>query len=91
MIERQVMMGVKSRYTIVKKKKKGKTIILVPLTPKHVYNDQIKLKGEHEAIERENQGEEQGERRPTSSPEPKTLRQPIRPPIQTQTNIWPTL
>jgi len=49
MIERQVMMGVKSRYTIVKKKK-GKTIILVPLTPKHVYNDQIKLKGEHEAI-----------------------------------------
>ena len=56
-----------------------------------MYNDQIKLKGEHEAIERENQGEEQGEKRPTSSPEPKTLRQPIRPPIQTQTNIWPTL
>jgi hypothetical protein len=53
-----------------------------------VYNDQIKLKGEHEAIERENQGEEQGERRPTSLPEPKTLRQPIQPPIQTQTNIW---
>ena len=30
-------------------------------------NDQIKLKREHEAIVRENQGEEQGERRPSKS------------------------
>jgi hypothetical protein len=32
-----------------------------------VYDDQIKLKSEHEAIGRENQGEEQGERRPSDS------------------------
>jgi hypothetical protein len=54
--------GVKNRYTIVKN---GKTITLVPLIPKQVYDDQIKLKSEHEAIGRENQGEEQGERRPS--------------------------
>jgi len=50
--------GVKNRYTIVKD---GKTITLVPLTPKQVYDDQIKLKSEHEAMGRENQGEEQGD------------------------------
>ena len=38
--------GVKNRYTIVKN---GKTITLVPLIPKQVYDDQIKLKSEHEA------------------------------------------
>jgi hypothetical protein len=32
-----------------------------------VYDDQIKLKSEHEAIGRENHGEEQGERRPSDS------------------------
>jgi hypothetical protein len=52
--------GVKNRYTIVKN---GKTITLVHLTPKQVYDDQIKLKSEHDAMGRENQGEEQGERR----------------------------
>jgi len=62
MIGRQFMMGVKNRYTIVKD---GKTITLVPLTPKQVYDDQIKLKSEHDG--RENQGEEQGERRPSDS------------------------
>jgi hypothetical protein len=56
--------GVKNRYTIVKD---GKTITLVPLTPKQVYDDQIKLKSEHEAMGRENHGEEQGERRPSDS------------------------
>jgi len=56
--------GVKNRYTIVKD---GKIITLVPLTPKHVYDDQIKLNSEHEAMGRENQGEEQGERRPSDS------------------------
>jgi hypothetical protein len=56
--------GVKNWYTIVKD---GKAITLVPLTPKQVYDDQIKLKGEHEAMGRKNQGEEQGERRPSDS------------------------
>ena len=32
-----------------------------------MYDDQIKLKSEHEAMGRENQGEEQGERRPSDS------------------------
>ena len=36
--------GVKNRYNIVRD---GKTITLVPLTPKQVYDDQIKLKSEH--------------------------------------------
>ena len=56
--------GVKNRYTIVKD---GKTITRVPLTPKQVYDDQIKLKREHEAMGRENQGEEYGERKPSDS------------------------
>jgi len=30
-----------------------------------VYDDQIKLKSEHEAMGRENQDDEQGERRPS--------------------------
>ena len=54
--------GIKNRYTIIKD---GKTITLVPLTPKQVYDDQIKLKSEHETIGRENQGEENGERKPS--------------------------
>jgi hypothetical protein len=70
--------GVKNRYTIVKD---GKTITLVPLTPKQVYNDQIKLKSEHEEMGREDH-QIQLERKPL---------QPIRPPIQTQTNTQPTL
>jgi hypothetical protein len=56
--------GVKNKYTIVKD---GKTIIFVPLTPKQVYDNQLKLKSEHGAMGRENQGEEQGERRPSDS------------------------
>jgi hypothetical protein len=51
-------------FTIVKD---GKTITRVPLTPKQVYDDQIKLKSEHEVMGRENQCEEQGERRPSDS------------------------
>jgi hypothetical protein len=47
--------GVRNRYTTVKD---GKTITLVPLTPKQVHDDQIKLKREYdEAMGRENQGE----------------------------------
>jgi hypothetical protein len=64
MIGRQLMFGVKNRYTIVKN---DKTITLVSLTPKQVYDNQIKLKGEYEAIRKENKGEEQGERRPSES------------------------
>jgi len=56
--------GVKNRYTSVKD---GKTITLIPLTPKQVYDDQIKLKSEHEVMGRENQCEEQGKRRPSDS------------------------
>jgi len=48
-----------------------------------VYDDQIKLKGEHETMKRENQGEEHREKRPSNSIKPKTLLQPIQPPIQT--------
>jgi hypothetical protein len=70
--------GVKNRYTIVKD---GKPITLIPLTPKQVYDDQIKLKSEHEAMGRKDH---------QIRLEPKPL-QPIRPPIQTQTNIRPTL
>jgi hypothetical protein len=35
--------------------KDGKTITLVPFTPKQVYDDEIKLKREHKATGRENQ------------------------------------
>jgi hypothetical protein len=50
-----------------------------------VHGDQIKLKSEHEDMGKENQGEEQGERNHQYWPKPKTLLQPIQPPIQTQT------
>jgi hypothetical protein len=71
--------GVKNRCTIVKD---GKIITHVPLTPKQVYDDQIKLKREHEAMGREDQGEEQGEREDHHIRlEPKPL-QPLRAPIQ---------
>ena len=52
--------------------KDGKTITLVPLTPKQMYDDQIKLKSEHEAMGRENQGVDQGERRPSDSAKTQT-------------------
>jgi hypothetical protein len=54
-----------SRHRNIYHCKNGKTITLVPLTPKQVYDDQKKLKGEYEAMWRENQGEEQEERRPS--------------------------
>jgi hypothetical protein len=38
-----------------------------------VYDDQKKLKSEHEAMGRENQGEEQGERRPSDSARNQTI------------------
>lgn len=44
--------GVRNRYTVVRD---GKTITLVPLTPKQVHDDQIKLKREY--VERKSRGE----------------------------------
>ena len=79
--------GVKNRYTIVID---GKTITLFPLTPKQVYDDQIKLKSKHEAMERKKIKVRNKGREKMIQLEAKPL-QPIRPPIQTQTNIQPTL
>ena len=62
-----------------------KPSLLYLSTPKQVYDDQIKLKREHEAIGRENQGEDQGERKPSDLTKPKPL-QLIQTLIQTQTN-----
>ena len=60
----------KNKYTIVKD---GKFITLVPLTPQQVHDDQIKLKCEYdEAMGRENQGEDQGERIPSDSAKTQT-------------------
>jgi hypothetical protein len=43
--------GVRNMYTIIKD---GKTITIVPPTPKQVYEDQFKLKNKHKAMKREN-------------------------------------
>jgi hypothetical protein len=56
-----------------------------------VYDDKIKLKSEHEAIMRENQCEEQGERRESDSTKTQKTTTTHLTPIQTQTNIRPTL
>jgi hypothetical protein len=56
-----------------------------------VYNDQIKLKGEHEVYEEKIKARNKGREDHQSHPKPKTLLQSIQPPIQTQTNIQPTL
>jgi len=55
-----------------------------------VHDDQIKLKSEHEVMGRENQGEEQGERRPSDSTRTQTTttHSAIHP---NTTNIQPTL
>ena len=79
--------GVKNRNTIVKY---GKIITLVPLTPKQVYDDQIKLKSEHEAMGEKIKVRNKGREGHQIRLEPKPL-QPIQPPIQTQANMRPTL
>jgi hypothetical protein len=71
---------VKNRYTIVKD---GKTITLVPLTPKQVYDDQIKLKSEYEVMGEKIKVGNKGREDHQIRPEPKTSLQPIWPPIQT--------
>jgi hypothetical protein len=58
------------RFTIVKD---GKTITLVHLSPKQVYDDQMKLKRDCEDRKSENSLEDNGERRPSDSAKPKSL------------------
>jgi hypothetical protein len=62
--------GFRTRFTIVKD---GKTITLVPLSPKHVYDDQMNLKKECEDGKSENSREDNGERKPSDSAKPKSL------------------
>ena len=66
--------GFRNRFTIVKD---GKTITLVPLSPKQVYDDQIKLKKECEDGKSENSREDNGERKPSDSAKPKSLIKPV--------------
>jgi len=56
--------GIRNKYIIVKD---DKIITLVPLTPKQVYDDQIKLKIEHDDIGIENQSEGQYKKKPSYS------------------------
>ena len=60
-----------------KKKRDGKTITLVPLSPKQVYDDQMKLKKECEDGKSENSREDNGERKPSDSAKPKSLIKPV--------------
>ena len=57
--------------------KNGKTITLVPLSPKQVYDDQMKLKRKCEVGKSEDSREDNGERRPLDSAKPKSLIKPI--------------
>jgi hypothetical protein len=66
--------GFRNRFTIVKD---GKTITLVPLSPKQVYDDQMKLKKECEDGKSENSHEDNGERKPSDSAKPKSLIKPV--------------
>jgi len=62
--------GFRNRFTIIKD---GKIITLVPLSPKQVYHDQMKLKKECEDGKSENSREDNGERKPSDSAKPKSL------------------
>ena len=64
----------RNRFTIVKD---GKTITLVPLSPKQVYDDQMKLKKESEDGKSENSREDNGERRSSDLAKPKSLIKPV--------------
>jgi hypothetical protein len=66
--------GFRNRFTIVKD---GKTITLVPLSPKQVYGDQMILKRECEDGKSENSREHDGERRPSDLAKPKSLIKPV--------------
>jgi len=62
--------GFRNRYIIVKD---GKTITLIPLSPKQVFDDQLKLKRECEDGKRENLNEDMSERKPLDSSNSKSL------------------
>jgi hypothetical protein len=62
--------GFRNRFTSVND---GKTITLVPLSPKQVFDDQIKLERESEDGKSENSREDNGERRPIDSAKLKSL------------------
>jgi hypothetical protein len=66
--------GFNNRFTIVKD---GKTITLIPLSPKQVYDDQMKLERECEDGKSENSREVNGERRPSDLAKPKLLIKPV--------------
>ena len=57
---KETLNGFRNRFTIVKD---GKTITLIPLSPKQVYDDQVKLKRECVDGKSENSREDNGERR----------------------------
>jgi hypothetical protein len=57
---KETLNGFRNRFTIIKD---GKTITLIPLSPKQVYDDQVKLKRECEDGKSENSREDNGERR----------------------------
>jgi hypothetical protein len=62
--------GFRNRFTIVND---GKTITLVPFSPKQVYDNQMKLKRKSEDGKSENSHEDNDERRPSDSAKPKSL------------------
>jgi len=64
--------GFKNRYAIVKD---GKTITLIPLSPKQVFDDQLKLKRECDDRKRENLSKDMGEKR---SPDSSNSKSPIK-------------
>jgi hypothetical protein len=66
--------GFRNRFIIVKD---GKTITLVPLSPKQVYDDQMKLKKQCEDGKSENSREYNGERKPSDSTKLKSLIKPV--------------
>ena len=71
---KRFMMGLEIGSLIVKD---SKTITLVPLFPKQVYDDQMKLKKECEDRKSENSCEDNGERKPSDSAKPKLLIKPV--------------
>jgi len=64
----------RNRFIIVKD---GRTITLVPLYPKQVYDDQMKLKRECEDGKSENSREDNDERRPSDLAKTKLLIKPV--------------
>jgi hypothetical protein len=66
--------GFRNRFAIIKY---GKTITLVPLSPKQVCDDQMKLKRECKDGKSEHSREDNGERKPSNSAKSKSLIKPV--------------